>query len=358
MVKTIEPGAIHYLKKQTRKVMSSEEEREVIGEYQTIKAELKAIDEKRRSLLDTHLNLTQGLEDSSALQELIEREDQDNDSYNILQSHLRFMRDYVLESNYAAVMLGAKKVAGKWGRKDLMEDLLAPGVEGLMIALETYDLSRGTKFLTHADYLIFREQRREMIELTHPIHLPEHALKRASEERKREMKSRQKAQEDPLKKLYEPTKDEPTVKAMNARSLGQLDKHYDLRAKQIESSLEVEEQEMLEKKTKDLLKESIAELKPREQEIIRMRFGLDGDEPMTLKEIGSKIGGTRQNAEQMQRRAFKKLRECMGAEPTPEKRGKRYTVTSAERKTKKSQQERAIQQERERQLELQAINSY
>jgi len=57
--------------------------------------------------------------------------------------------------------------------------------------------------------------------------------------------------------------------------------------------------------------ELLSEIEPREAEVLTLRFGLCGNEPLTLKEIGRKIGLTRERVRQIQRDALTKLNEFM-----------------------------------------------
>ena len=59
------------------------------------------------------------------------------------------------------------------------------------------------------------------------------------------------------------------------------------------------------------VKEALQELNEREQQVVRMRFGLDDDEPKTLKEIGESLGLTRERVRQIENRAMEKLQLAM-----------------------------------------------
>jgi RNA polymerase primary sigma factor len=55
----------------------------------------------------------------------------------------------------------------------------------------------------------------------------------------------------------------------------------------------------------------LAMLEPREADIIRLRFGLDGRDPLTLEQVGGKIGITRERVRQLQEQALRDLRNKM-----------------------------------------------
>ena len=55
-------------------------------------------------------------------------------------------------------------------------------------------------------------------------------------------------------------------------------------------------------------------LEKREAEILKLRFGINGTEPLTLKQIGAKLGLTRERVRQLQQSALKQLNELMSNE--------------------------------------------
>ena len=55
-------------------------------------------------------------------------------------------------------------------------------------------------------------------------------------------------------------------------------------------------------------------LEKREAEVLKLRFGINGTEPLTLKQIGAKLGLTRERARQLQQSALKQLNELMSYE--------------------------------------------
>jgi RNA polymerase primary sigma factor len=55
----------------------------------------------------------------------------------------------------------------------------------------------------------------------------------------------------------------------------------------------------------------LAQIDEREATILKLRYGLDNQEPMTLKQIGAKVGLTRERVRQLEREALNKLREVI-----------------------------------------------
>jgi RNA polymerase sigma factor (sigma-70 family) len=68
---------------------------------------------------------------------------------------------------------------------------------------------------------------------------------------------------------------------------------------------------MLSGEQKNTLLRLLDEMDHREATVLRLRFGLDGNEPLTLKEIGKELGLTRERIRQIQRTALEKLNEEM-----------------------------------------------
>ena len=62
------------------------------------------------------------------------------------------------------------------------------------------------------------------------------------------------------------------------------------------------------------LVELLGNIDEREAKILKLRYGLDGEDPMTLKEIGARIGLTRERVRQIEHETLRKLRDSMMAE--------------------------------------------
>ena len=74
---------------------------------------------------------------------------------------------------------------------------------------------------------------------------------------------------------------------------------------------------MLDDQTKMMLHKGMSAISEREQLVLKLRYGLDEGVPMTLKEIGDRIGLTRERIRQIENEALKKLYEAMTGETAP-----------------------------------------
>jgi RNA polymerase primary sigma factor len=74
------------------------------------------------------------------------------------------------------------------------------------------------------------------------------------------------------------------------------------------------ELEMIRASTEQQIRAMVAELDDKEREVIQMRFGLEGDEPRTLQEIGDALGVSRERIRQIESRAKEKLRRSQRAQ--------------------------------------------
>ncbi|HET9721675.1 MAG TPA: sigma-70 family RNA polymerase sigma factor [Candidatus Saccharimonadales bacterium] len=189
-----------------------------------------------------------------------------------------------------------------------LEDRIQVGTEGLMEAAEKYDPSSNAKFITYAWWWIESEILRT-IALDKVIHIPVDKV---------EMLRNVRAQNDKLSQELgrSPTGDELSeavshikginqhIKAKNADSVAafhQLDESTYDRTDLTES--EIVEQIMRE----EAVDKALETLPERERDIIAMRYGFVGGEPMTLEEIGSQIGATRERVRQLEYQALGRL---------------------------------------------------
>ena len=79
----------------------------------------------------------------------------------------------------------------------------------------------------------------------------------------------------------------------------------------VEDSAPLPDQVVLEQNQIDKLNDLIAEMSERDAIILKLRYGLGGEEPMTLKQIGAKVGLTRERVRQLEQQALKQLNRIL-----------------------------------------------
>jgi RNA polymerase primary sigma factor len=242
-----------------------------------------------------------------------------------------YAREHMVKANLRLVVNIAR---GYLGKGLCLEDLIEEGNLGLMRAVEGYDGLMETRFSTYASYWIKQAIRHALINTTATIRLPAHMVGLLTKWRR--------AERALTKEFgYPPTIDQIAV------SLGLSDSQKMLvekarRARQLrlesgggedggawspdeaqahpeapDVSLEADDERQ------DLLRR-LARLDARERAILALRFGLEGETPLTLKEVGKRLGVTREWVRKIEIRAVRKLDDGESSEspgaPSPRRK--------------------------------------
>jgi RNA polymerase primary sigma factor len=204
-----------------------------------------------------------------------------------------------------------------------LQDLIAEGNLGLLRAVEAFDPSMETRFSTYASYWIKQSIQRTLVNTAKTIRLPAYMVgllskwRRASAQLREEL-GRAPTQEEIAARLNLPRKKlqiiKKAIRVYNAIPQGD----------QPEGGWSVDESlvdggkgpgaAMIEADDLKHVLRLLDQLEVRESQVLRLRFGLSGEPPKTLKEIGQRLGLTRERVRQIEGEALGKLSELMTAD--------------------------------------------
>jgi RNA polymerase primary sigma factor len=230
-------------------------------------------------------------------------------------------RDHMVRANLRLVVNIARNYVGKGlGLQDLIEE----GNLGLLRAAEGFDPSMNTRFSTYASYWIKQSIKRALINTAKTIRLPAYMVELLSKWRRASAKlheelGRSPTQEEIAASLNLSKKKlniiKKAIRVYNALPAGdQADPSWS-----IDEMLEAEhtkspDMEMADNDEMHRVLDLLDQLDKREATVLRMRFGLNDEEPKTLKEIGERLGLTRERVRQIESEALSKLSQSMHEE--------------------------------------------
>ena len=227
-------------------------------------------------------------------------------------------RERMIRSNLRLVV----NIAKAYGARGMpLADLIEEGNLGLLRAVEGFDPDMGARFSTYAGWWIKQAIKRALINAVQPVHIPAYMVEMIARWKQvhtqlNEELGRAPSLQEIAERMSLPERKvriiKRAVRAFSAPTQSEgTDSGLLLSEVLADEKTLPPDQAIFNEAESQMIQKLLAELDDREGAILRLRYGLDETEPMTLKAIGAKIGLTRERVRQIENEALRKLQKVI-----------------------------------------------